>query len=155
MTKEENGNRGTRVHRPDLDWSQMRETVLMMELAGGQIEAAMKDSSSSVEVLTDSFTTMAGYMRMISEAAAALPDSGQGAEAKTELLVLWTDYFKPQHLDKYPDLHDVFWKAAKLCSACKVEVNLDKAQELVDMVKKIHGMFWATKGRDVTFYTAS
>ena len=86
MTKEENGNRGTRVHRPDLDWSQMRETVLMMELAGGQIEAAMKDSSSSVEVLTDSFTTMAGDMRMISEAAAALPDRGQGDDAKTELM---------------------------------------------------------------------
>jgi hypothetical protein len=86
MTKEENGNRGTRVHRPDLDWSQMRETVLMMELAGGQIEAAMRDSNSSVEVLTDSFTTMAGYMRMISEAAAALPDSGEGAAAKTQLL---------------------------------------------------------------------
>ena len=79
----------------------------------------------------------------------------QAHKAKTELLVLWTDYFKPQHLEQHPDLHDVFWKAAKLCSACKVEVNLDKAQELVDMVKKIHSMFWATKGRDITFYTAS
>ena len=44
---------------------------------------------------------------------------------------------------------------SQLCSTCKVEVNLEKAQELVDMVKKIHSMFWATKGRDVTFYTAS
>lgn len=86
MTKEQINSRGTRAHRPDLDWSQMRETVLMMELAGGQIEAAMKDSNSSVEVLTGSFTTMAGYMRMIGETAAALPDNAEGAAAKAELL---------------------------------------------------------------------
>ncbi len=78
----------------------------------------------------------------------------QAQKAKTELLILWTDYFKPQHLEQFRDLHDVFWKAAKLCSACKVEVNLEKAQELVDTVKKVHSMFWATKGREVAFYTA-
>jgi nickel superoxide dismutase len=47
--------------------------------------------------------------------------------AKTELLVLWTDYFKPVHLEQYPDLHDTFWKAAKLCSSVKVEVSLQHA----------------------------
>ena len=35
--------------------------------------------------------------------------------AKHHLLVLWTDYFKPAHLEKYTDLHDTFWKAAKAC----------------------------------------
>src|SRR5258708_16733965 len=35
---------------------------------------------------------------------------------KKELLILWTDYFKPEHLAKYPKLHETFWKAAKLCS---------------------------------------
>ncbi|RMD96834.1 MAG: superoxide dismutase, Ni [Deltaproteobacteria bacterium] len=74
--------------------------------------------------------------------------------AKTELLVLWTDYFKPPHLQQYPDLHDIFWKAAKLCSAVKVEVSLEHAQELLDTIKKIHEIFWATKGREVAWYTA-
>ncbi|MEO0947504.1 MAG: superoxide dismutase, Ni [Cyanobacteria bacterium J06641_5] len=78
----------------------------------------------------------------------------QAQLTKKELLILWTDYFKPVHLEKYPDLHDTFWKAAKLCSSCKVEVNLDHAQELLDAVQKIHGMFWATKDREVTYYTA-
>ncbi len=86
MTKDEHSLRGSLAHRPDLDWSQMRETVLLMELAGGQIEAAMKDSSSSVEVLTDSFTTMAGYMRMIGETASHLPDNDEAAAVKAELL---------------------------------------------------------------------
>jgi len=46
--------------------------------------------------------------------------------AKSELLVLWTDYFKPNHLPDHPNLDDTFWKAAKLCSACKVEVSLEQ-----------------------------
>lgn len=80
----------------------------------------------------------------------------QAQKTKDDLLILWTDYFKPVHLEKYPDLHDTFWKAAKLCSACKVEVNLEHAQELLDTVHKVHDMFWATKERtDVSWYKAS
>lgn len=75
--------------------------------------------------------------------------------AKEELLVLWTDYFKPHHLETHPDLHDIFWKAAKLCSAVKVEVNLEHAQELMQAIENIHNIFWATKGREVPWYTAS
>ena len=79
----------------------------------------------------------------------------QAQKTKEDLLILWTDYFKPVHLEKYPDLHDTFWKAAKLCSACKVEVSAEHANELMDAVQKIHNMFWATKGRDVSWYKAS
>ena len=78
----------------------------------------------------------------------------QAQQAKDELLILWTDYFKPVHLEKYPNLHETFWKAAKLCSAVKVEVSLEHATELIDAIKEIHGMFWATKDRDVAWYTA-
>ncbi|MEL6221275.1 MAG: superoxide dismutase, Ni [Cyanobacteria bacterium J06627_8] len=79
----------------------------------------------------------------------------QAQITKDEILILWTDYFKPVHLEKYPDLHDTFWKAAKLCSACKVEVSLDHATELMAAIEKIHQIFWATKERDVNFYKAS
>ncbi len=77
--------RGTSAHQPDLNWSQVRETVLMLELAAVQIEAAMKDSNASVEVLTDSFTTMAGYMRTISDTVQTLPDQGEVGIAKQSL----------------------------------------------------------------------
>ena len=75
--------------------------------------------------------------------------------AKTELLVLWTDYFKPVHLEAHPDLHTIFWNAAKLCSAVKVEVSLTHAQELMAAIENIHNIFWATKNREVAYYTAS
>ena len=79
----------------------------------------------------------------------------QAQKAKHELLILWTDFFKPAHLEAFPELHDVFWKAAKLCSACKVEVSLEHAQELMAACEKIHGMFWTSKKREVAYYTAS
>lgn len=75
--------------------------------------------------------------------------------AKEELLVLWTDYFKPQHLEQYPDLHDVFWQATKLCSSCKQNVSVESATQLMAAVEKVHNIFWATKGREVPWITAS
>lgn len=75
--------------------------------------------------------------------------------AKEHVLVLWTDYFKPQHLEKYPDLHDLFWKTTKLCSSVKQEISLEHAQELLDNIKRIHEIFWETKDRDIQWYLAS
>ena len=60
-----------------------------------------------------------------------------------------------QHLEQFPELHDVFWKAAKECSYAKVELSLHHAEALMGHIEKIHGIFWATKNRDVTYYTAS
>lgn len=86
MTEENPQPRGTTAHSPDLNWSQVRETVLMLELAAVQIEVAMKDSNASVEVLTDSFTSMAGYMRMISDTLQSLPDVGEAGAVKQNLI---------------------------------------------------------------------
>ena len=60
---------------------------------------------------------------------------------KQELLILWSDYFKPEHLSMVPDLHETFWKAAKLCSYNKQHVDLAKSQELMDAVAKISEVF--------------
>lgn len=75
--------------------------------------------------------------------------------AKRELLVLWTDFFKPEHLDAYPDLHDTFWKAAKACSEVKQHVSLEAADTMMAAVEKVHGMFWGAKSRDVGYYLAN
>ena len=79
----------------------------------------------------------------------------QAKETKKEILILWTDYFKPVHLETYPDLHDTIWKAAKLCSACKVNIDQSQAEELMKYVEKIHNIFWQSKGRNDSFIKAS
>lgn len=52
-------------HKPDLDWSQIRETVRMMNLAVAQIEMSMKEGDDSVDTLTDTFTTMAARVQVV------------------------------------------------------------------------------------------
>jgi hypothetical protein len=77
--------RGTRAHAPDLDWSQVRETVLMLELATGQVDAAMRDSNSSVDTLMDTFTSMADTLSMIDTALETLPDTVGNGLVKSEI----------------------------------------------------------------------
>lgn len=64
---------------------------------------------------------------------------------KEELLILWTDYFKPEHLEKFPDLHDIFWKGAKLCSQNKQHIDEKLAQDLVDATNQIGDIFNQSK----------
>lgn len=61
--------------RPDLDWSQVRETILMLDLAVAQMEMAMNDSADSVDVLTHAFTRMFDDLMALRESVADLPDS--------------------------------------------------------------------------------
>ena len=64
---------------------------------------------------------------------------------KQELTVLWADFFKPEHLEMFPDLHETFWKAVKQFSKCKQTVALAEAQELKNQVDKIAAMFQKAK----------
>lgn len=79
----------------------------------------------------------------------------QAEIAKRELNILWHDYFKPNHLEAYPDLHTTFWNAAKQASACKTSVSVEACESLMSQIESIHNMFWESKGRDVPWYTAS
>ena len=95
----------------------------------------------------------AAYINTMSRYAAIKEEEAH--KCKEELLVLWTDFFKPQHLESNPNLHNIFWQAAKLCSACKVEVSEVHAQELMDAVEESHHLFWKAKGREVPWIRAS
>jgi nickel superoxide dismutase len=66
-------------------------------------------------------------------------------KCKHELLILWTDYFKPPHVETFPELHSLFWNAAKLCSKVKQEVNLEAANQLVATCEKVVEMFAQTQ----------
>ena len=57
------------AERPDLDWSQVRETVRMLSLAVAQIEMAMNQSDDSIGALTTTFTAMVEQTQKISAAA--------------------------------------------------------------------------------------
>ena len=64
---------------------------------------------------------------------------------KHHLWVLWTDYFKPPHLEKYPQLHELFWNATKAAGATKGSVDPATGQNLLDLIAQIDTIFWETK----------
>ncbi|MEU4835358.1 superoxide dismutase, Ni [Streptosporangium sp. NPDC023615] len=66
---------------------------------------------------------------------------------KHHLWVLWTDYFKPPHLETYPQLHQLFWEATKLAGAGggKGSTDVAKADELLAKIDEISKIFWETK----------
>ena len=66
---------------------------------------------------------------------------------KHHLWVLWTDYFKPPHFEKYPQLHELFNKATKQAGAAGGKGSIDPAegQKLLDYIAEIDRIFWETK----------
>jgi nickel superoxide dismutase len=66
---------------------------------------------------------------------------------KHHLWVLWTDYFKPPHFEKYPQLHQLFNEATKLAGATGTKGGVDKgkAEELLAKIDEISKIFWETK----------
>ena len=65
--------------------------------------------------------------------------------AKETILGIWTDYFKPEHLQVYPELHELVWKVGKLGSHVKQNVDLEKAKEFKVAIQDIETIFWETK----------
>jgi nickel superoxide dismutase len=70
--------------------------------------------------------------------------------AKHHIDVMWHDYFKPEHVEKFPDLHDVCWKAAKQASQVKRSLDQAEAQKLLDLIDKIDHMWRETGGPSST-----
>jgi nickel superoxide dismutase len=64
---------------------------------------------------------------------------------KREVLVIWGDYFKPPHVEKYPQLHDMVWNLVKLAGANKQNVDATSAAALRAKTKEFADLFWESK----------
>lgn len=64
---------------------------------------------------------------------------------KEHVWVLWTDYFKPEHLEKHPELHDLVWRTAKQAGEAKKSTDPVVAQKLLALIDEIAGIFADTK----------
>jgi len=66
-------------------------------------------------------------------------------DVKRHLWVLWTDYFKPEHLDLHEDLHTLFWNATKQAGVCKKSLDTADAEKLLAYIDEIADVFTASK----------
>src|SRR5512141_143584 len=69
---------------------------------------------------------------------------------KHHLDVLWHDYFKPEHLEKVPNLHDLFWRATKQVSKVKASTDLADAKQLLALIDEVDAAWKATGGLEKT-----
>ncbi len=66
-------------------------------------------------------------------------------KVKRHLWILWTDYFKPAHLQAHPTLHEVFWSATKTAGDAKKTNDVAVADKLLAEIAEIDRIFWETK----------
>ncbi|MEU4097137.1 superoxide dismutase, Ni [Streptomyces sp. NPDC026673] len=78
--------------------------------------------------------------------ARAIVIKEQRAElVKHHLSVLWSDYFKAPHFEKYPQLHQLFNDALKAGSAAKASTDPATGQKLLELIDQIDAIFQETK----------
>jgi len=109
-----------------------------------EAEIAAKTVSKMVELMTglEGSTDQASRNKFIRCVAV----KEQHAEkVKHEVQVIWSDYFKPEHLDAHPDLHDKVWKLLKLAGKNKQNVDAEAAAQLEAAVKEFSDIVGATK----------
>lgn len=64
---------------------------------------------------------------------------------KREVRVIWGDYFKQEHLDKYPELHGLVHKIMQLGSKGKQTAERKHAEDLLEKVNRFAEIYWETK----------
>lgn len=67
---------------------------------------------------------------------------------KHEIRVLWGDYFKPEHLEQYPQLHELVFSIMKAASKARQNIDIDAANQLLSKVQEFAEIFWKTKNRE-------
>lgn len=87
----------------------------------------------------DSTDKHANFVRMVAT------KEKHAQKVKDELYLLWSDYFKPEHLEKFPELHTVFWQAIKQASEVKHVVSTDACNKLIEHVQKVSDIFAQSK----------
>ena len=61
------------------------------------------------------------------------------------LWVLWTDFFKPESIKKYPRINDLFQEATKQASKCKTTTDVKEANILLKQIAEITKIFKIVK----------
>ena len=64
---------------------------------------------------------------------------------KHEVRVIWGDYFKPEHIEKNPELHELVFNIMKLGSKSRQSTDIKEAEELLAKVQEFAEIFWKSK----------
>jgi nickel superoxide dismutase len=75
-----------------------------------------------------------------------IADKEEHAElAKHEIRIIWGDFIKPHHVEKYPELHDLVHQIMQAGSKSRQTADRANGLKLVDAINQFAEIFWATK----------
>ena len=66
-------------------------------------------------------------------------------EVKHHLMVLWADFFAPDHFAQFPNLHQLFWDAIHQAGEVKKSLDNEPAEKLLSLIEEIGDVFWQTE----------
>ena len=70
----------------------------------------------------------------------------QARNVKSEVNIIWGDYFKSPQIEKHPNVHELVHSLMMCGSKCKQSVDKSEATRLVELVNDFADIFWQTKG---------
>ena len=91
------------------------------------------------ELDDDNVEQMANFVRMVQT------KEKHAQKVKNEAYILWSDYFKPEHLEKFPNLHETFWQVTKAASEVKHSVSKESCEQLLKKVAEAEKLFADSK----------
>jgi len=98
----------------------------------------MVDKISSLNDLT-SVNDLASFTRFVQT------KEEHARKVKSELAILWADYFKPEHIEKFPEIHELVWMTMKQASRVKQYVSEEDCNKLIEMINQVDEIFKKTK----------
>jgi nickel superoxide dismutase len=110
-------------------------TVLRMDQLIGELAAPAMDAKPE---------DRAAYVSKLARYTAVKETHSE--RVKSEVRVIWGDYFTPDHAKTYPQVPDLTWKILKQASKTRQGTNLADAQELLKLVQEFAELFWQSKG---------
>lgn len=66
-------------------------------------------------------------------------------QVKHHLMVLWADFFTPAHMEEFPQLHDLFWRAIRTAGEAKKSMDPQLGRDLLGLIDEISVVFWSTE----------
>lgn len=103
----------------------------------------MQMAAHTIIRMTNLINESAGDVHKIARMTHVKEEHGEKVEE--ELVTLWADYFKEEHLKEFPELSDLIFKSLKLTGKVRQEINPEAASELLANVQKVAEIFWKTK----------
>ncbi len=104
-------------------------------------------AAKTVKAMYDKYAAVTGDddKALNSKTRMVLVKEEHAQKVKDELLILWTDYFKPPHEEAHPGLGEKIKAACNTASKAKQEFDAAHADTLITQVDEIAEIFWATK----------